>query len=78
MSILSIIKVYKIQIIEGDGADELLFETNLPCSVYPFAGRATLKMAAAKGTGKEYVARNFDNVIIEFISVPLGRTENDG
>ena len=68
MARCNIIEVRKIQLIEGDGADDILIETDLPMSVYPFAGSATLKMQAAKGTGREYIDRNFDGVIVEVIS----------
>jgi hypothetical protein len=67
MTLCSIVHVQKIQIIEGNGADEILLETDLPMSVFPFAGRATLKMQAAKGTGQEYVARTFEDVPVEVI-----------
>lgn len=77
-SLLGYVRVYGIQIIEGEGADDILIETDLPCGVYPFAGRATLKMQAAQGTGKEYVARNFDGIPVEVISRIKGSRENVG
>lgn len=67
MTLCSIINVQKIQIIEGNGADDIFLETDLPNGMYPFGGRATLKMSVAKGTGKDYVGQNFEDVPVEII-----------
>lgn len=46
-------------IVTGQGPDHVLFATDLPQSMWPYNGTATLKMDVAAGAGAQYVRDNF-------------------
>jgi hypothetical protein len=53
------IRITEATVIETMGADKIFLKTSLPEATYPFRGKASLSMHAAKGTGADYVRRNF-------------------
>jgi hypothetical protein len=45
-------------VILGHGADIIVLQTNLPESVWPFEGQASVRMSAARGSGIDYVRQH--------------------
>ena len=65
--------ITKIIIIYGQGADTLLFQTDLPESTWPYTGFFGFKAEAAAGTGLSYVQEHFPGVETTVVDVPRMR-----
>lgn len=61
------ITIIKITIVSTCGTDMVYFTTDLPSGIWPFDGKATMKMEVAAGRGKEYVETQFPGVPYEFV-----------
>lgn len=66
----SCIDVGKITVLSGFGTDKIIIETDLPNGIYPYTGNATVTLEVARGTGIDYVRKQFECEPNEVYGVP--------
>ena len=60
-------KITKITIIQGNGADHIILHTDLPEASWPYKAELVLETRAAYHTGPVYVAQHFPDVPVEIV-----------
>ena len=64
------LEVTSCMIVEGSGTDDVLLTTDKPSACWPFdKENLTVKFATARGTGQDYLRRNFPTLTPQIVSV---------
>lgn len=62
-------KITKIVILFGQGADQLLFHTDLPDGSWPYVGQQVLTTTVSKGHGAKYANEHFYGIPVEMVAI---------